>query len=105
VDDERDPVTVVDVDDPPSPKKPERTTAAQLLAAIRALPDAVAERLDGQAPQADGAPEVTFVGDPIPQTPPAAPPASSPAAQPDAAVQRPAFHHPSRRRVRTEAIV
>jgi hypothetical protein len=109
---ERDPVTVVeDPDASASAPRRQRVGASDLLAAIRALPDAVAARLDGGEAHGDsegGAPEVTFVGDdPLPTTAvePVAPAEAGPnGVKPDPAVHRPAFTHPSRRRRRTEAI-
>jgi hypothetical protein len=110
---ERDPVTVVeDPDASASAPRRQRVGASDLLAAIRALPDAVAARLDGgEARGGDGdgrAPEVTFVGDdPLPTTAvePVAPAGAAPnGVKPDPAVHRPKFTHPSRKRRRTEAV-
>jgi hypothetical protein len=107
VDDERDPVTVVD--DGPTPAKPRRGALAELLEAVRDLPDAVAARIDGSPHKAvnSGAPEVTFVGDPLPE--PDAEPDTTPVGpgnpQPDPEVYRPRFGHPAARRKTTEAIV
>jgi hypothetical protein len=107
VDDERDPVTVVD--DGPTPKPPRHGALAELLEAVRDLPDAVAARIDGSPHQTSGsgAPEVTFVGDPLPE--PDADPEQTPVGpgnpQPDPEVRRPRFGHPAARRKTTEAIV
>jgi hypothetical protein len=102
---ERDPVTVVD---DPGPARRQRVGSGDILAAIRALPDAVAARLDGHRPDNGngddgGAPaEVTFVGDPPPV--PAPEPATGAAPSPAPVVSRPVYHHPSRRARRTELI-
>jgi hypothetical protein len=105
--DERTPVTVVEEKAP----RTARVGTAALLDAIRAIPDAVAERVGSGGSQSSGeggAPEVTFVGEAPAVVEPDEPEAGGshgadilPAPTPD----RPRFRHPAARRTVSEAIV
>jgi len=108
---EPDTVTVVEDEELGPSRRPTRVGTAALLEAIRALPDAVAERLEGHTggnEDGEHAPEVTFVGDPPPvEADPldAGSGGGRPSPAPDPAVHRAEFKHPSRRKHRSEAIV
>lgn len=103
--DEREPVTVVDIDEPePEPRKP-RAGIATLMEAIQKLPDEIAARLDGStAHTEDGAPEVTFVGDPLPLENAEGEPDLNATTPVDPELHHPKFGHPSARRRTVEAI-
>jgi hypothetical protein len=108
VDAEQEPRVVAVASDelPASPTRGGGTTA--VLDAIRALPDAVAARLEGRAPAATsgGPAEVTFVGEPPPaEATPDDTPGTSPVAATSLPVDptEPRWRHPSRRRHRLEA--
>jgi len=108
-DDERTPVTVVEEEaEPPRSPTRQRVGTSALLDAIRALPDVIAARLEeggsGRQEDTGGTPEVTFVGDPIPPEDPSGEPLEE-TPPPEPVVHRPKFRHPSKKRVRTEAIV
>jgi hypothetical protein len=104
---ERDPVTVVE--DPGLSPRRQRVGSTDILAAIRALPDAVAARLDGREPRggdADGdePAEVTFVGDPPPAPSPEPAATGAGSSSPAPVVHRATYHHPSKKRRRSEAM-
>lgn len=105
---------VVTVTDPEpaedaAPTKPARATTAQLLEAIRDLPDAVAAKVKGEShegPTSSGdRPEVTFVGEPPPEPDTTdedgepEPESTAPAPDPEYRRRR---GHPSRPRRRVE---
>jgi hypothetical protein len=108
VESEQEPhVVAVASDEPPAPPASRGGTTA-VLDAIRALPDAVAARLEGRTPAATsgGPAEVTFVGEPPPveATSDDVPGTSSVAATSlPVDPTEPRWRHPSRRRRRLEA--
>jgi hypothetical protein len=114
---EREPVTVIEEDPPVKAAAParKRGTVAALMAAIEALPSKVAAELDGSHTSGSGAPEVRFVGDPIPdedgegdskeQPGDAGPDSGAPPPPTTTGPRHARFRHPSAKRRTTEAIV
>jgi hypothetical protein len=85
----------------PTPRK-QRTTTNDILDAIRAIPDAVAAKVEGKEPVTGGGPrQVTFAPEPELEPDDEPDPDDTPP-PPEPIVQRPKFRHPSRSRRRVE---
>ena len=108
--DDRQTVVTVEEEPAPAPTEPKgRVGAAQLLEAIRQIPQQTAAAVKGEASPTKGGErsEVTFVGEPEPEPDEAEPePGETPPGQPDPpVVHRRRFRHPAARRRRAEAML